>query len=1157
LEINTKLTKQHFSTKVYKAYFEYFKLHHPNIDIVEICEKAGLPYAYVISENNWVSVLFDKQFTEECIKASGTADLCYHVGQIGLTKTTAGHAIYYLFKYARSLKKIYSDSVKYTSFFNKVMNVEIIGNGKQYIILKFEPLIKDLNQTEKKALLLNCKNIMRNTQGYFTALPNIKAKKNAKVTVEKEMLHHQPIYYLTVNYPFEIIWEKTFSFLFIPILSTLAYFFCQTYLNMHPISSIFIATILFFACFIYLLLKQYTSAKTAIEENEKNLTQLDLQYNEVARTKMSLQRKLKESQVINKITTHLAATSGNEDPMRSTCEELVKVLKYDRAIVLLADEDKAKLNYHTSYGLSAEFKEKVKNWSLEINIKNTDPNKMANVFRRQKPTLVPNVKEHLKNLEDPGSKDVLFSSGSKSFICVPIANDLHCFGIIIIDYVNSEDELEIDDLNLLTMVGKQAALFLAKDLAQKETIEAYRESNILKDQFLANTTHELKTPLHGIIGLTESLMEGSFGVLPKDAIANLQLISTSGKRLTGLVNNILDYSKMRHKKMDLNISDLNLYNTLVKVIANIIPQNKNPNVRIVSEIPAEEFFIKADHNRLQQIFFNLIGNAMKFTNEGEIRITAENIEDEMIQISVIDTGIGIPDDKIDKICDTFFQLENQNNTSLGGTGLGLSITKDLIKLHGGYLEIRSQLNKGTTISFTLKKSHKWIAAEKSFTPINFISQKNKPQKLQTIKNAEENVKQHKETILIVDDEPINIRVLEAYLKNHDFNIITAENGQIAVDLVRDGACPDMILLDIMMPVMNGHDACIEIRKLYSETELPIIFLTAKREDDDLVKAFSCGANDYLTKPFSKIELLARLKSLLSSSRLTKAYSRFVPWSVLEILDYKSILDVKLGDGINREMTVLFIDIRNFTSFCEDLIPSEILNFINSYLARMSPIMHRHNGIIDKFIGDCIMVTFVDPQDAVNAGGELLQTLWQYNLDRLSWGWGPIEVGIGVHTGPVVIGPIGYEGQLAISVMADSVNIASRIEQLTKALDSTFIISQQTFNKIKLPSGLLTRPLGPIKIKGKKELVSILELFPAKIHEKSHQQNKNVEDFINRQNNILIKKGHTIGVLDIAIAEFVHGDFTNSLKTLNTIDNANKDDKAVQYYIALCKQNHAA
>jgi signal transduction histidine kinase/class 3 adenylate cyclase/CheY-like chemotaxis protein len=632
--------------------------------------------------------------------------------------------------------------------------------------------------------------------------------------------------------------------------------------------------------------------------------------------------------------------------------------------------------------------------------------------------------------------------------------------------------------------------------------------NQLKDEFLANTSHELQTPLNGMIGIAESMIDGATGHLSELQIKNLLMIAQSGHRLATLVNDILDFSKLKHKNLELQLKPVGLREIVEVVLTLSRPLIGKKDLQLINKIPAELPLAQADENRLQQILHNLLGNAIKFTHSGFVEVSAEVINNKTEQlaisnsqlaisnsqlpipnsqlaITISDTGIGIPEDKLDRIFAPFEQADGATAREYGGAGLGLAITKKLVELHEGKIWVESTVGVGSRFTFTLPISGEGMgvsdrSSSSCIQPLCLKLDREKdiePTIEKSFPKNPDNSQQFK--ILIVDDEPMNLQVLINHLSLENYAITQAANGIDALAVIEQGFLPDIILLDVMMPRMTGYEVCQKIRQHYSPSQLPILMLTAKNQVNDLVTGLSLGANDYLRKPIAKNELLARIKTHLTLSNITQSYSRFVPHQFLEHLNKESIIDVRLGDAVEKEMSVLFCDIRDFSTRSETMTPEDTFKFINAYLSRMEPAIIQNNGFIDKYIGDAIMALFSgSADDAVKAGITMLQLLDEYNKTRERPGREPIRIGIGINTGSLMLGTVGGKNRMEGTVISDAVNLASRIEGLTKTYGVSLLISHYTFMQLHHPLDYGMRLIDRVKVKGKSEMVSVFELFDA-------------------------------------------------------------------------------
>lgn len=631
---------------------------------------------------------------------------------------------------------------------------------------------------------------------------------------------------------------------------------------------------------------------------------------------------------------------------------------------------------------------------------------------------------------------------------------------------------------------------------------ALQKLDELKDEFLANTSHELRTPLNGIVGIAESMCDGAVGSLTDIQRKNLLMIAQSGHRLTNLVNDILDFSKLKHNNLELNLRSVGLREITEVVLTLSQSLVGDKKLKLFNKIPADLPPANADENRLQQILYNLIGNAIKFTDLGKVEITAEKIKEnnqEWLALSVTDTGMGIPANKLDSIFESFEQGDGSNTRQYAGTGLGLTVTKQLVELHQGSIKVISKENKGSCFTVMLPIADSpaehlpnrlatvqrhLVIPELDETPIQI-----EPSDLVTNPNAS------RFTILIVDDEPINRQVLLNHLSLQHYAVVEAGHGPEALELINEGLRPHLVLLDVMMPKMTGYEVCRRLREKFPANEMPILLLTAKTQVASLVEGLDAGANDYLTKPVSKNELLARIKTHLQLSNLNIAYGRFVPHQFIQLMDKQSVVDVKLGDHVEKEMTILFSDIRGFTSISEAMKPQENFDFINAYLSRMEPIIAKHNGFIDKYIGDAIMALFpVSVDNAVQAAVRMLQRLLDYNSTRGRPGRPMLKIGIGIHTGWSMLGTVGGENRMDGTVIADAVNLASRTEGMTKIYGVALLITEQVYQKLQNPSDYKIRVIDRVKVKGKTIEVTLYEVFDGDPLIQLSLKQKTLQDF---------------------------------------------------------------
>jgi signal transduction histidine kinase len=409
----------------------------------------------------------------------------------------------------------------------------------------------------------------------------------------------------------------------------------------------------------------------------------------------------------------------------------------------------------------------------------------------------------------------------------------------------------------------------SKAFAAVETISDQVQSfDKMKDEFLSMTSHELRTPLNGIIGLAESMQEGAAGPLNRDQMLTLDMIVGSGRRLSHLVNDILDYSIMKNKEIVLSMGPVDLKQTAQIVMAILQPLADKKKLTLLNEIGADVPLVEADENRLQQIIYNLIGNAVKFTPAGVVSISARTVG-RQVQVTVTDTGVGIPEERFEDIFKSFEQLQQPVTVAGdfgGGAGLGLSVTKRLVELHGGVIQVESEVGVGSRFIFTLPTCEDGVPAAEADEDVSteergFIRHWN--QEATELPQVEGDSGYR---ILVVDDEPINLRVLTNLLSLKRYSVTTLSSGVEMLDNLYGLGQYDLIILDIMMPGLSGYDVCRKIREAYALHDLPVLLMTAKQREESLTAGFEAGANDYIPKPFDRNELLSRVHTLLTLKR---------------------------------------------------------------------------------------------------------------------------------------------------------------------------------------------------------------------------------------------------------------------------------------------------
>ncbi|WP_135556275.1 hybrid sensor histidine kinase/response regulator [Paenibacillus cymbidii] len=443
---------------------------------------------------------------------------------------------------------------------------------------------------------------------------------------------------------------------------------------------------------------------------------------------------------------------------------------------------------------------------------------------------------------------------------------------VVVNFLNNIWKLEEHYIfpAALPIVVLSQALYMSKQYTRSfQTIQDLSDRlsalDKLKDEFLAKTSHELKTPLNGIINISQSLLAGAGGGLNAVQSSDLKLVVDTGKRLSTLVNDILDYSKMKNRDLQLRFTHFDCCMVVDVAIEMLGHSIRNKPLALVNRLPRREFVVYADENRFMQIVYNLLDNAIKYTPAGEIAISAKR-EDGFVQVTVSDTGIGIPADQFAAVFTSFEQLEPSLTRSHGGVGLGLAITQQLVELHGGTIRVRSEVGVGTQMTFSVPagRSDRTNGREADGLPAVAVFGPGSAaaQTAVAAPASPERERQGAYAILAVDDDYSSLKAMANLLAVEGYAVTTAANGEEALRALSSGRTFDLCILDIMMPGMSGYEVCRIVRERYSLLEQPILLVTAKSQYNDLAAGLAAGANDFLEKPYDHAELKSRVGTLV-------------------------------------------------------------------------------------------------------------------------------------------------------------------------------------------------------------------------------------------------------------------------------------------------------
>ncbi len=418
-------------------------------------------------------------------------------------------------------------------------------------------------------------------------------------------------------------------------------------------------------------------------------------------------------------------------------------------------------------------------------------------------------------------------------------------------------------------------LIEAKGNAERATRKA-EESNRLKESFLANMSHEIRTPMNAIIGFSDILSKRALGEQERDFVT---IIKTAGENLLTIINDILDISKIEAGMMTFESHAFSVKEIFASLHVMLMEKAKEKNLELIfrSSESIPDVLI-GDNTRLTQIIINLVGNAIKFTQKGRVEVTVEvlhtELESVLLEFSIIDTGIGIPQEKLDKIFERFIQAESHTTREYGGTGLGLSIARQLAELQGGKLTVRSIVGMGSVFTFQMpyKKSDKVVTVLPTFeTNYN----------MDALRNL---------NVLLIEDNKMNVKLILSLFSEYGLHVEVAWNGSEGVEKLRAGNF-DIVLMDMEMPVMNGYQAAVVIRRELKST-IPIIAMTAHAMVGEREKCLSLGMNDYITKPIHSNLLFEKMLHLTTS--LQAAEKKEVNQDHEKVCDLRYITEMMAG-----------------------------------------------------------------------------------------------------------------------------------------------------------------------------------------------------------------------------------------------------------------------
>ena len=541
-----------------------------------------------------------------------------------------------------------------------------------------------------------------------------------------------------------------------------------------------------------------------------------------------------------------------------------------------------------------------------------------------------------------GFKSVFDTYNALGHIYKIVAFYLIYLGLFAVSVKNPYTELATTNKQLQEEIAERIKIELAlknyrdslENLVTERTSELEKAkivaefANNSKSMFLSNMSHELRTPMNAILGLVFILKKSN---LSDDNKLLLGKIHTAGQSLLGIINNVLDISKIESGKFELEMSVFNLHEILdnLATIMMFGASERNIDLIIHPPVSVNVHRLKGDSLRLQQVLVNLVGNAIKFTHQGHVDVNISVLECNencvYLHFSVSDTGTGISKDAQKTIFTSFSQADNSITRRFGGTGLGLAISQQLVALMGGEISLTSELGKGSDFSFNLHFDYD--DSENLLSEITTIDKKN------GYINRLEGCR-----LLIVDDNEINLEVANRIFTTEGASVVTIDNGQQAVDWIRNNSnAVDLVLMDIQMPVMDGYDATRLIRQIPELLNLPVVALSAGVFTSQIELAKNVGINDFIAKPFD-VEVAVNLIAKLTKPSITLKKQPFKMPSPISTAQFP-VIDTKMALKIWKDVSIYKRYLLKFSTECELLLNA----MTNENMGEFSRLIHKTKG----------------------------------------------------------------------------------------------------------------------------------------------------------------------------------------------------------------------
>ncbi len=777
--------------------------------------------------------------------------------------------------------------------------------------------------------------------------------------------------------------------------------------------------------------------------------------------------------LINTITSAIRSSLDPQEIFAAITQQLGQALQVDGCILSLWTAEDEFLECVGLYDIAQDFPANSLNGNAKSSIhqlpQSSAPIKENQILQEILQTQEPVIIADVNNCPfDVKGFDLPLKMSTRSLMVVPLLIDGNIIGSITLRQSKKQRPWLKSEVELAASVAVQAALAVQQSrLYQKTRQQAERllELDKQKTEFFQNISHEFRTPITLIQGPLESAVSTGEGLSHEQSIIALR----NSRRLLRLVNQLLDLQRLDAGRMQPTFRKCDLVEFVSQIVESFRPYCEKKELHLLAELD-ECPPVYLDMEKFDKVVYNLLSNAMKFTPQnGNITVRVLSAGSGCI-LQVEDTGIGIAQEQIPYLFERFRQAEGSENRSYEGTGLGLALVKELVEVHGGQVTVDSVYGSGTNFTISLQSGSAHLNPEQVVeeeSKINISRAAVELADLELIESTDshtENILQELlppnldrskagkgQLVLVVDDNPDMRAYVSSILSANGYQVKTARNGSEGFHVAKE-FLPNLIVTDLMMPVVTGLEMILTIRSEETLKGIPIILLTAKVDEDTRIEGTERGADAYLAKPFNDRELLAEARNLLAlkeNERKVVELNTYLTESVLQrFLPPVLVRKAAAGDLIldlrpePRLITVLFSDIVGFTQLSNTLRSRKVAELLNEYLESMTKAVFDNGGTVDKFMGDAILALYGAPEDltpneqvrrAVNTSRAMLRGLSELNQ---RWreqgifdtdGRNSIQFRCGIHQGTAVVGMFGSSERADYTAIGPSVNIASRLQ----------------------------------------------------------------------------------------------------------------------------------